>query len=458
MSDDPSKAIAEVEAMRPDWSLVASLVGGTKAMRAAGKTYLPMWPAEEADAYANRLALSTLLPVYAETVQNMTGRVFAESITIGEDVPPAIAAMAENIDRQGNNLQVWSQSLFSAGLAYGLCHVLTEYPQASGLLTMADAQAAGVRPYAVVINPQQVIGWKSDGTKLTQFWYMESVKEDVSAFEVAQIDQVRVLVPGAWAVYRKDKDGKWMLHNSGMTSLNEIPLATFYTKRTGFMTATPPLMELAHLNVKHWQSQSDQDNILHVARVPMLAISGIDDSDWQLKVGTSNATKLPTGGDMKWVEHSGLAIEAGRQSLLDLVDDMRLAGAKLLAKEKQATKTATQAEEEAATELSPLETMAGQFEDCIDQVLRFFALYLGEQDGGHVQVNGNFDTDFAPETTLPLLLNMAAQGRLSDETLFAEYKRRGVVSDNLDWEEEKQRIADQGPALGVISDSQSNAE
>lgn len=37
----------------------------------------------------------------------------------------------------------------------------------------------------------------------------------------------------------------------------------------------PPLIELAHLNVKHWQSQSDQDNILHVIRVPILVRIGI---------------------------------------------------------------------------------------------------------------------------------------------------------------------------------------
>jgi len=216
------------------------------------------------------------------------------------------------------------------------------------------------------------------------------------------------------------------------------------------MTATPPLLELAHLNKKHWQSQSDQDNILHVARVPMLMISGIDDEAFELKVGTSSATKLPTGGDMKWVEHTGTAIEAGRKSLEDLEDQMRIAGAKLLQKEKQSTKTATQAEEEAAQEMSPLQTMAGQLEDTLDQVLQYFALWKGEKEGGHVKVNGNFDVDFAPETTLPLLLNMATQGRLSDETLFNEYKRRGVVSDDIEWEVEKQKIADQGPALGAL--------
>ena len=117
---------------------------------------------------------------------------------------------------------------------------------------------------------------------------------------------------------------------------------------------------------------------------------------------------------------------------------------------KQVTKTATQAEDEAAQEMSPLQTMAERFEDFIDQVLQYFALWKGETEGGHVKVNGNFDVDFAPETTLPLLLNMATQGRLSDETLFNEYKRRGVVSDDIEWELEKQKIADQGPSLGML--------
>ena len=71
----------------------------------------------------------------------------------------------------------------------------------------------------------------------------------------------------------------------------------------------------------------------------MLMISGIDDDTFELKVGTSSATKLPKDGNMKWVEHSGKAIEAGRTALHDLVDDMRLSGAKLLQKDKQVTKT-----------------------------------------------------------------------------------------------------------------------
>ncbi|MGQ7956502.1 DUF4055 domain-containing protein [Pseudomonas sp. SP16.1] len=468
MTNDPSIVLPAVKAMREDWAIVDALMGGTKAMREAGETFLPKWPKEDAKAYKARLGLSTLLPAFAETVRNMTGRVFAEPISFGEDVPDEIQGYAENIDRQGNNLQVWAQEFFRSGLARGLCHVLVDYPKADGLKTRADEINAGVRPYAIIIQPGQVLGWKSTSQNgeqmLSQFRYMESVEVDdpENGFGVKKIEQIRVLAPGTWQTYRQvdgDNGAKvWTLFEEGATSLDHIPLATFYTKRTGFMTAEPPLLELAHLNVKHWQSQSDQDNILHIARVPILAVMGAGDmvdetgktKPFELTIGTSSATVLDKDGDMKWVEHTGQAIKAGRESLLDLEDQMRMAGGKLLQKEKQATKTAAQAEEEAAQELSPLQTMAGQFEDCLDQVLQYFAEWRRQKEGGHVSVNGNFDIDYAPEQTLPLLKGMTDSSYLSKETLFKEVQRRGVLNGDLTWEEEQQKIADEGPRLGAL--------
>ncbi len=234
----------------------------------------------------------------------------------------------------------------------------------------------------------------------------------------------------------------------GSASLTEIPLTTFYTKRTGFMTATPPLLELANMNIKHWQSQSDQDNILHVARVPMLAVIGIEEGV-DITVGAGSATRLPRDADMKWVEHTGKAIEAGRQSLLDLKDDMFLAGAKLLQKDRQAVKTVKQAEEDAAEEMSPLKTMAGQLEDALDQILQFFADWMKAPEGGHVKVKGNFEIDFLPEMTMPFLLKLNQAGIISDQSLFEEVQRRGMLSDELDWEEEKAKVAAQ-PVKAVL--------
>ena len=448
MSNDPSATSPAVDRMRGHWSVVAPLMGGTKAMRDAGQKLLPRFPAEELDTYTQRLALSTLLPAYAETVANNAARVFAEPLQLGEDVPPVIAELCEDIDRSGNNLSAWAVELFQIGLSHGLCHALVDYPKTEGFRTKADEEAAGLRPYAVLIKPEQIRGWQQKEGKLTQVRYLESVSVDVGEFGSETVEQIRVLEPGLWYTYRRiENAGAWALHDIGETSLKHIPWLTFYARRTDFMEAKPPLLELAHLNVKHWQSQSDQDNLLHVARVPLLFVF-TDDEQFKLTISAGSATRMPKDGSAGYVEHTGAAISAGRQSLLDLVDDMRLAGAKLLQRDKQATKTAAQANEEAAQELSPLARMASHFGDCIALLLQHIADYKGLPKGGKVEMRGNFESDYAPEVSLPVLVAMATAGQISDESLFSEMQRRGVLSDELSWEQERERMDGQGPALG----------
>lgn len=459
MSDNPSFTLPAVDEMRRYWAVISPLMGGTLAMRAAGPVLLPKYPAEDDDVYKSRLGQSTLLPAYSETVSNMTSRVFAEPLQLGDDVPEEIAEMAQDIDLAGDDLNNWAVEFFRNGLSHGLCHAFVDHPATEAGRTRADERAAGVRPYAVMVKGEQVLGWKSKAGVLTHVRYIEAVEEEDGEFGVEVVLQIRVLEPGLWRTYRaSSKDAQWAVYDEGVTSLTYIPWVTFYTGRTGFMTAKPPLLELAHLNVKHWQSQSDQDNILHVIRVPILVRIGLQaqyDAQGKLvppefKVGTGSLTDLPKDGDMKYVEHTGAAVGAGRQALIDLLDEMRMAGAKLLTPDKAATKTATQAEEEAAQELSPLARMAHQFGDCLGQLLDFMADYRAIGDGGTVEMRGNFDVDYMPEVSLPTLVSMANAGMISKETLFAEMQRRGVISDEYDWAEELAKIDSQGPALGAI--------
>lgn len=464
--DSPDYVLGAVADMQEDWNLVSALMGGTKAMRKAGQEYLPQWPKEDKDSYDERLKRSTLLPAFSETVENMTGRVFARAVTLGDEVPANIRKwVTDDIDNQGNNLDVFAVAWFREALVYGLCHCLVEYPAAEGIRSIADEKAAGLRPYAVLIKPQQVLGWRHKVVNgrpvLTQFRYKETVTEESGAFGVASIEQIRVLEIGKWTTYRKPEGSKgWEIHEEGVSTLSHIPLATFYTGRTGFMTAKPPLLELAYLNIAHWQSQSDQRNLNHVARVPILVALNAGDAvgpdgqpvPWEMTVGTSSATRLNgEGADLKYVEHTGRAMESGRQELLDLVEEMRMAGAWLLRQDVQAVKTAAQANEEAAEKISPLEAMGNAFEDAVDLMLQFFADWTRQPSGGFVTVEGNYDADYAPEVSLPVLKQMADSGFLSQETLFNEVKRRGIISDSLDWESERKRIeAQRGRLDGTV--------
>jgi hypothetical protein len=126
---DVSTPLSAYNAMTDDWDLVDALLGGTVAMREAGATYMPRFPLECDASYKERLATATLFPAFSETVSNLSGHVFARPVVVGEDVPAAIQAQAQNIDLQGSNLTVFAATWFHRALAYGMAHVLVDFPR-----------------------------------------------------------------------------------------------------------------------------------------------------------------------------------------------------------------------------------------------------------------------------------------------------------------------------------------
>ena len=65
-------------------------------------------------------------------------------------------------------------------------------------------------------------------------------------------------------------DQEYKLAESGTFSLGEIPLVTIYSGKTENLVSKPPLLDIAYLNLAHFQRQADLIHSLHVASQPML--------------------------------------------------------------------------------------------------------------------------------------------------------------------------------------------
>jgi hypothetical protein len=382
---DVSTKTAEAQAMREAAELPRTLMGGTKAMRKAGTKYLPQDEAESPDAYAHRLHRSTLFNGFRKTVEDMTGKVFAKPIVLGDDVPADIKSYAENIDLAGRHLNVFARDVFRDGLQTGGGYIFVDMPQAvkradGKPATIADERAAGNRPYLCYIRVEDVVGWQSTlvagVATLTQFRFKECVTEPDGPFATKEVEQIRVLTPGAWETWRKAEEGtnkgEWTRNDSGTTSLDKIAIVPVYINRCGFMTFEPPLQDLADLNVAHWQSQSDQRNILHVARVPILFGSGFDESDKMVIGANTMARTTNPNAKLEWVEHSGAAIDAGDKDLQNLEQQMQTQGLQLLVP-APAAKTATGEMHDDEKENSPLAMKAHALGDAIEGAFGFMA-------------------------------------------------------------------------------------
>ena len=457
MANEVAKPSAAVEEMSRHWPLIDSLLGGTSAMRDAGERYLPRWPAEEADSYRFRLSTATLHPAFSRTVDVLSAKPFSKALQLSDDVPARIRAWTDDIDLEGRNLHVFAADLCEEALSHGICGVLVEYPRADGVRTRADEIAAGARPYWVHIHPQQLLGWRAERQSgawvMQQLRFVEVVSEPDGQFGEAAIEQIRVIEPEQWSVYRSvtGSSNDWYLYDQGVNTLGQVPFVPIYGQRTGYMTARPPLLEMAHLACKHWQSQSDQDTIMHVARVPILANASGDERT-QIAVGGAVAVTLPLDAKLYYVEHSGSAIGAGRESLKDLEDQMRQAGAELLVL-RPGQVTATEVVSDNEQGMCALQRIAQDLEDAIDQALQLTAEWVGEASGGNCSIYKDFGAASLAEASAQLLLTANTAGKLSDETLFDELKRRGIVSADRTWDDEQERIQQQGPALGMIGNA-----
>lgn len=458
---------AAVRAASEDWEMIEALLGGTRKMRERSTALLPKWPNESDEKYTRRLRVSTLFPAFKRTVVTLASRPFSKPIARDDDIPGAVVPFLDNVDLQGRNLDAFAHSVFEeAVLGYGFGGILVDHkraPQTTGApLSVAAEKAAGMRPYMVYVRCAQILGWKAkaedDEYTLTQLRIMESVEEDDGEFGKKQVPQVRVLEPGKWRTFRKPAAAQaaagteqWVKYENGTTTLDYIPFVPVYGERLGFMCGRSSLMDLGYLNVKHWQSQSDQDNLMHVARVPILGAYGIQDSPdkpFKLIVGGSGAIKMPEGSDLKYTEHSGNAIGAGKQSLDDLKEEMRQAGAELLVLKPGPT-TATEVASDNAVGMCDLQRLTLNFQDALNTALQFMADWVNAGDGGHVELFTDFAAATLAEASMQIVVSMGNAGYLTKKTVINEGRRRGIVSSEVDPETELAEIEAEGPQAKI---------
>lgn len=442
--------------MGQEWPIIDALMGGTRTMRAAGKSLLPQQPRESDDDYKYRLGTATLFPAYRRTVGVMAGKPFSKQVTIAEDTPPRIKELSQDIDGQGRNMHAFLSDIGQEVMGWGFGGVLVDFTRTEGQArTQADEQAMGARPYWVHVKHGQILGWRTETvngvTRLSLLRIAECVDEEDGEFGTKKVHQIRVLRRGSWEVFRADAKGIYSLHEGGLTTpVQDIPFVPFYGLREAFMVGKPPLADLAHQNVKHWQQQSDQDDSARFARKRLLVFIGLDDTT-KLTAASDQAVKLPQGADAKVVQGSAESVKIGREELDALEEQMIQTGAELLVA-KPGERSATEASIDAEANKSELQRITENFEDSVDQCLQFTAEWLGLPEGGHVSLFKDFAAASLSEATAQLLLSLQQGGIITKETVIREQQRRGILAGDIDPKKELEAVAEEGPALGLMDD------
>lgn len=418
----------------PHWILIEDLMQGTYGMRKKHRRYLPQEPRELDESYDNRLARSVCPPYYQRLERMLAGMLTRKPVRL-TDTADIIQEQLFNVDLQNNDLNVWTYETTRKMVRYGHVGVLVDAPK---------AEYEG-RPYWCTYTPREILGWRYEGSELVQLRLMEKVVLPDGEYGEKTAEQVRVLTPGEYKIYQKQKNTNFELIDEGTTSLDKIPFSVAYANRLNIMESRPPLEDIAELNLKTYQVQSDLDNQLHISAVPMLAFFGFPSAAEEVSAGPGEAIAFPADGRAEYIEPKGTSFDHQFKRLEQLAGQINELGLSAVLGQKLSAETAEAKRLDRSQGDSTMMVIAQNMQDMIDNSLQFHAQYLGNTTAaGSSYVNRDFLGARLDPQEVGSLLQLYTAGTITQETLLNQLSEGEVLGDEFDVDAELEATANAG--------------
>jgi len=415
--DSPFTRTRAVLDMMKGWEIMKAVTEGTEYLRENSEAFLPLEPREDYDAYIARVNRSVFSPFTQRLIRAATGLVLRKPITLTGD-PYWTEMFKMNVDGCGSDLDEYARRVLMCSLIYGQSHILVDYPAPSGALTLAEERQQNRRPYWIEIDPNNLYGWRLDRESnygnLVQVRLAEKAILPDGQFGEKVYDQIRVIEPGRYRIFRKkeqieemydvadnsvtgnfemgsaDKDYKQV--ETGSFSLGEIPLVTIYSGKTDNLVSKPPLLDIAYLNLAHFQRQADLIHSLHVASQPMLVMEGYDDQTKDLAISVNYAMATQPGNKVYYVEPASSAFDAQSAEIKELQMQMATLGISTLSQQKFVAESADARRLDRVDTNSMLAMVSMELEQKLQKCFNLSAEYVGIEPP-EVKISRDFDIE-----------------------------------------------------------------
>ena len=312
--------------MRQKWEIMQAVTSGTEYLHENAEVYLPREPREnktktsqniEYDPWIARVNLSILAPFTKRLIANAAGMVLRRRIKLEGGDPYWEDEFRKNVDGDDTSLDQFAKKRLEVALTYGMSSIIVDAERREAE-SGAD-QIDPLRPYFVPVDPWQYLGSRraSDdpGASLTMFRYQEERKTANGKYGEEYVPIARVIKPGAYEVFQADKQDRIEF---GELLLNYVPLVSIYAEKEGYLCATPPLSDVAHLNIAHYRRLADLLHSLHIAAIGLLVLENYDGEEGV--TGLNYAIKMNTGDKAYWVQCDAGSFVA-QSELLDRLEN-----------------------------------------------------------------------------------------------------------------------------------------
>ena len=444
------------------WKVVADVADGARAVK-LNAAYLPMTSQcgdEDLDrkrylAYRSR---AVFYPVAKDTLQNYVGLAFSEDPTFE---PDGLDFLKDDADGSGKSIYQLNQTALSYLLKFGRGGFFVDFPVVTGTMSQAEIERLNIRPSVVYYPSLNIINWdkrKVGGVYKNSLIVLHEVAEkrdEQDEFQFKKFNRYRVLRLEENNVYSiqvySDESGSIVADErvypkkKGGAFFNEIPFIPLGSQVNDFSIDSIPLESLALMNLAHYRNSAEYENSVFICGQIQPVISGLSE-EWRdhleksgIKLGSFSPLTLPEGGSFQFAQAESNMV--AREAMKDKFDYMQALGAKVLDK-TTANKTATQVNEEAATQHSVLSLCVSNLNEASEYYLKWCAEFEGRGFDAKFSIKQDFARGEIGLEELKFYYELVVSGDLSKQT-FHEIRTTGKVPE-IDREKEQARIDSEG--------------
>lgn len=390
--DSPATKHPDYDSLKAKRDVVRDVISGVDALLAKPDTYLPQYEGETDKSYELRISTATLNRYTAKAVKVLGGMVFAEEIQF-EGVPQEIITLTENIDKEGNHLNIFARDKFEqAVLIDGYGAIVVDNSSAVAR-DKAEQRTMAVTPFARYYNADSIWNWSHTVNPISKAKELDMIdfKEETwerDGFSFTCVTRYRVyeLIDGkvTLQLWREnsetgepEKEGPAVLINT-----TEIP-----TPIAGQLGCDPPLYDIAKKNLEHYQTYSLLKSDAHKTCVPQRVIEG-GSPDSIAPIGGDVTLFPPAGMKAYFIEVAGSSLEFVRSLCKDIASDIAAMTNSIISGQAKTGPQATATEEviDHSQETAELRPMAESYKDTLENVFKFFGQFMnkGEDAGGSI--------------------------------------------------------------------------
>lgn len=448
--------LPEVVDMLVVWQLIDDCLAGQITVKNNGQKYLIKpnaddTSAENEAAWQARLKRAVFYNVTGRTHKGLVGQVFAKPPSI--DLPASMLPLVDNIDGSGVQLDQQAKIALGYVVGKGRAGLWVDYPSRTdedGTVmptTKADLAAGNVRPTISLYRPEVIINWRTKAigslTVLTLIVLQETCLLDDDGFEPKYGVQYRILRLDDDGKYTVDImrriDGEWVsqglvtpLDGKGLP-FDRIPFQFIGVENNDVTISQPPLLDLALLNIAHFNNSADNEDSVYLVGCPMFTFSGLTEQ-WvkgvlggKVRVGSSVAVLLPVGGAASVVQASPNTMAFTNMEHKER--QMVALGAKLV-QDATVQRTATEAAMEESSEVSTLISAASNVSQAYRQAFVFVAKFLGlafDDNSVAYELNTDLAVNQLDASAQTALVASWQSGVMDFEEVRWNFRRSGLV-------------------------------